>query len=127
MGSNGLQMRSHSLQRICVIARSRRGLARAQEAAQKSLHKLYGSPARKRSPRQVPQMNFASDNTAPVAPAILDALAEASRGYARGYGNDDWTQGAERRFCRQGVCRRAGGHQETRNVTLENLAGASFA
>jgi threonine aldolase len=44
-------------------------------------------------------MNFASDNTAPVAPAILDALAEASRGYARGYGNDDWTQAAERRFC----------------------------
>src|SRR5262249_26641490 len=46
-----------------------------------------------------PQMNFASDNTAPVAPAILDALAEASRGYARGYGNDDWTRVAERRFC----------------------------
>ena len=44
-------------------------------------------------------MNFASDNTAPVTPAILDALAEASRGYARGYGNDDWTQAAERRFC----------------------------
>jgi threonine aldolase len=44
-------------------------------------------------------MNFASDNTAPVAPAILDALAEASRGYARGYGNDDWTKAAERRFC----------------------------
>jgi threonine aldolase len=43
-------------------------------------------------------MNFASDNTAPVAPAILDALAEASRGYARGYGNDDWTAAAERRF-----------------------------
>ena len=45
------------------------------------------------------QMNFASDNTAPVAPAILDALTEASRGYARGYGNDDWTKAAERRFC----------------------------
>src|SRR6516225_2289212 len=44
-------------------------------------------------------MNFASDNTAPVAPAILDALAEASRGYARGYGNDDWTRAAERKFC----------------------------
>ena len=44
-------------------------------------------------------MNFASDNTAPVAPAILDALAEASRGYARGYGNDDWTAAAERRLC----------------------------
>jgi len=44
-------------------------------------------------------MNFASDNTAPVAPDILDALAQASRGYARGYGNDDWTKAAERRFC----------------------------
>jgi len=44
-------------------------------------------------------MNFASDNTAPVAPAILDALAQASRGYARGYGNDDWTAAAERRLC----------------------------
>ncbi len=45
------------------------------------------------------RMYFASDNTAPVVPAILDALAEASRGYARGYGNDDWTEAAERRFC----------------------------
>ena len=44
-------------------------------------------------------MNFASDNTAGIAPAILDALAEANRGYARGYGNDDWTQRVERRFC----------------------------
>src|SRR6266581_2525783 len=44
-------------------------------------------------------MNFASDNTAPVAPAILDALIEANRGFALGYGNDDWTQAIERRFC----------------------------
>jgi threonine aldolase len=43
-------------------------------------------------------MNFASDNTAPVAPAILDALAEANHGYARGYGSDDWTLAVERRF-----------------------------
>jgi len=43
-------------------------------------------------------MNFASDNTAPVAPAILDAIVEASRGYARGYGNDEWTQAVERRL-----------------------------
>jgi threonine aldolase len=44
-------------------------------------------------------MNFASDNMAPVAPAILDALVEANRGFALGYGNDDWTQAIERRFC----------------------------
>ena len=43
-------------------------------------------------------MNFASDNTAPVAPAILDAIAKANEGYARGYGNDDWTFGVERRL-----------------------------
>lgn len=43
-------------------------------------------------------MNFASDNTAGVAPAILEAIAAASRGYARGYGNDDWTHAAERRL-----------------------------
>jgi threonine aldolase len=44
-------------------------------------------------------MHFASDNTAPVAPAILEAMIEASRGYARGYGNDEWTRRLERRFC----------------------------
>ena len=43
-------------------------------------------------------MNFASDNTAPVAPAILDALTAANAGYALGYGNDDWTKAVERRF-----------------------------
>jgi threonine aldolase len=42
-------------------------------------------------------MNFASDNTAPVAPAILDAIAAANRGYARGYGNDGWTKIFQRR------------------------------
>jgi threonine aldolase len=43
-------------------------------------------------------MNFASDNTAPIAPAILDALAAANAGYARGYGNDDWTARLDRRM-----------------------------
>jgi threonine aldolase len=43
-------------------------------------------------------MNFASDNTAPIAPAIFAAIATANAGYARGYGNDDWTQGVERRL-----------------------------
>jgi threonine aldolase len=43
-------------------------------------------------------VNFASDNAAPVAPAILDALAAANTGYALAYGNDDWTKKAERRF-----------------------------
>jgi threonine aldolase len=43
-------------------------------------------------------VNFASDNTAPVAPAILDAIVEANRGFALGYGNDDWTHAVERRL-----------------------------
>jgi threonine aldolase len=45
-----------------------------------------------------PQVNFASDNTAPVAPQILDAIVAANAGYALGYGNDDWTAGVERRL-----------------------------
>jgi threonine aldolase len=44
------------------------------------------------------EMNFASDNTAGVAPAMLEAIAAANRGYARGYGNDEWTQDAQRRL-----------------------------
>jgi threonine aldolase len=43
-------------------------------------------------------MNFASDNTAGVAPAILDAIVAANEGYALGYGNDDWTRQAEQRL-----------------------------
>jgi len=43
-------------------------------------------------------VNFASDNTAGVAPAILDAILAANAGYARGYGNDDWTLEVERRL-----------------------------
>lgn len=41
-------------------------------------------------------MNFASDNAAPVAQPILDAIARANAGYALGYGNDDWTRTVER-------------------------------
>jgi threonine aldolase len=43
-------------------------------------------------------MYFASDNTAGMAPEILDALAKANTGYALGYGNDDWTRRVEQRF-----------------------------
>jgi threonine aldolase len=52
----------------------------------------------RRNPGYVLGVNFASDNTAGVDPAILDAIAAANRGYARGYGNDDWTRAAERRL-----------------------------
>src|SRR6267378_3781410 len=43
-------------------------------------------------------MNFASDNTAGVAPRILDAIARANAGFALGYGNDDLTRAVERRL-----------------------------
>ena len=43
-------------------------------------------------------MNFASDNTAGMAPEILDALGKANTGYALGYGNDDWTKRVEQRL-----------------------------
>jgi threonine aldolase len=43
-------------------------------------------------------MNFASDNTAGVPPAMLDALAHANRGSALGYGNDDLSRAVERRI-----------------------------
>jgi threonine aldolase len=43
-------------------------------------------------------MNFASDNTAGVAPEIMAALQRANEGYALGYGNDDWTRRVEKKF-----------------------------
>jgi threonine aldolase len=43
-------------------------------------------------------MNFASDNTAGIAPAILDAIARANDGFAPGYGDDATTKDAERRL-----------------------------
>ena len=43
-------------------------------------------------------MNFASDNAAGVAPAVLDAIGRANVGFALGYGNDDLTRAVERRI-----------------------------
>jgi threonine aldolase len=43
-------------------------------------------------------MNFSSDNTAPVAPEILEAIVRANEGFAPGYGADAWTNSVERRF-----------------------------
>ena len=43
-------------------------------------------------------MNFLSDNAAPVAPAILDAIVQANEGFAVAYGDDDWTRSVERRL-----------------------------
>ncbi|MFN9250963.1 MAG: low specificity L-threonine aldolase, partial [Brevundimonas sp.] len=38
--------------------------------------------------------DFASDNTAGMAPEALEALAAANAGYARAYGTDDITRRA---------------------------------
>jgi threonine aldolase len=43
-------------------------------------------------------MHFASDNTAGIAPAILDAIARATGGYAHGYGSDAVTARVEARL-----------------------------
>jgi threonine aldolase len=43
-------------------------------------------------------MDFASDNAAGVAPAILDAIVRANAGFAIAYGDDPVTQRLERRF-----------------------------
>lgn len=43
-------------------------------------------------------MNFASDNTAAIAPGIMDALVRANAGFALGYGNDALTRTVERRI-----------------------------
>ncbi|MGH7246933.1 MAG: threonine aldolase family protein [Pseudomonadota bacterium] len=43
-------------------------------------------------------MNFASDNTAPVAPAILDAIVGANTDYAPAYGGDDCTRTVRQRL-----------------------------
>src|SRR5262249_9687497 len=73
----------------------RRGLAPTKEAAQNGRRIVTPRLRESAVPVRFSQMNFASDNKAPVAPDILYALAQASRGY----GNDDWTKAAERRFC----------------------------
>jgi threonine aldolase len=44
------------------------------------------------------QRSFASDNNAPVAPEILQAIADANAGDAIGYGDDEWTMRAVARL-----------------------------
>jgi threonine aldolase len=43
-------------------------------------------------------VNFLSDNSAPIAPAVLRAIVQANEGFAPAYGDDDWTQSVERRL-----------------------------
>ena len=41
-------------------------------------------------------MNFLSDNAAPIAPAVLEAIVQTNDGF--GYGDDDWTRSVEHRL-----------------------------
>jgi threonine aldolase len=43
-------------------------------------------------------IDFRSDNTGRAAPEILEALIQANRATALGYGGDDWTAALQRRF-----------------------------
>ncbi len=42
--------------------------------------------------------SFASDNNAPVHPAILEAITAANAGHVRAYGDDPWTQAMDQRM-----------------------------
>lgn len=42
--------------------------------------------------------HFASDNGSGMHPAVLEALAEANRGHAMAYGDDEWSARAKARF-----------------------------
>ena len=45
-------------------------------------------------------MNFASDNTAPAAPAVMDALTRANAHSAPAYGTDPWSEAAAAEIAR---------------------------
>ena len=60
-----------------------------------------GPRVRGRNPWDMDQSchrSFASDNNAPVAPEILQAIADANLGDAPSYGNDAWTARVAERF-----------------------------
>ena len=48
--------------------------------------------------KNVPVVNFASDNAAPVAPQILSALQKANAGAVLSYGTDPLTKGVEEKL-----------------------------
>jgi threonine aldolase len=48
-----------------------------------------------------PSRGFASDNSAGIHPAVLEAISAANVGHAFAYGEDDWTRGVEQLFREQ--------------------------
>ena len=51
-----------------------------------------------RPPMTTRPVDFRSDNTASVAPAIMEAIVAANRGTAPSYGNDEMTRAVDRRL-----------------------------
>src|SRR5207248_10074610 len=45
-----------------------------------------------------PARSFASDNNAGIHPQVLKAIAEENYGHSIGYGDDEYTQSAVRKF-----------------------------
>ena len=72
-------------------------------------------------------MEFASDNAAGVAPAILEAMASANDGFAAGYGDDVVTRRLERRLCELFETRSRGLSGDDRDRRQCIGAGASLA
>jgi threonine aldolase len=72
---------------------------RIRAATARYCKRLVGSRvSRRASVGMQPSRSFASDNNAPIAPEILQAIADANEGDAIGYGDDPWTQRAQDRF-----------------------------
>jgi threonine aldolase len=67
-----------------------------------------------------PRFDFGSDNHAPVAPEILQAIADANTGAALGYGDDEWTARAVE--CFKAQFGEAAGVYLTFNGTGANVA-----
>ncbi|EAR51457.1 L-threonine aldolase, low-specificity, putative [Oceanicola granulosus HTCC2516] len=72
-------------------------------------------------------MHFASDNAGPAHPAILEALAEANEGYAKGYGNDDLTRAVEARVREVFEAPRAAVHLVATGTAANTLLLATLA
>src|SRR5450432_1472847 len=85
----------------CLLPAATRARNKRNTDRSRSATELHSSRVARRGEAALPDeelMYFASDNTAGVAPEIMDALARANTGYALGYGNDEWTKRVEARF-----------------------------
>ena len=71
-------------------------------------------------------MNFASDNTAGIAPDILQALVAGNDGFAMGYGNDDMTAHGYRAMARTMIAERLGIAPEVIEAQLAHTVADSL-